>query len=99
MLSMLLTLHGHHYVFHVCHCGLPIPITRNTRYQGATWNAGANEMQWYIENAKEECDYPGEYYLDAEEEALYYTFNATEPAATGEEKLALTAARSKSAVT
>ena len=56
-------------------------------------------MQWYIENAKEECDYPGEYYLDVEEEALYYTFNATEPAATGEEKLALTAARSKSAVT
>ena len=29
--------------------------------QGATWNAGADELQWYIENVKEECDSPGEY--------------------------------------
>jgi hypothetical protein len=32
----------------------------------------------YIENVLEECDSPGEYFYDAEEEALYYTFNGTD---------------------
>ena len=58
--------------------------------QGATWNAGADEMQWYIENVKEECDSPGEYFLDTGEQALYYTFNATEVPATGREEFFLT---------
>ena len=44
---------------------------------------------WWIENVKEECDAPGEYFYDAEEEALYLTFNGTE-APTGQEALALT---------
>ena len=43
---------------------------------------------WYVDNVKEECDWPGEYYLDAEEKALYYVFNGTESPA-GDEDLSL----------
>ena len=38
---------------------------------------------------KEECDSPGEYYYDAQERALYYTFNGTDTP-TGHEELAFT---------
>jgi hypothetical protein len=44
---------------------------------------------WYVDNVLEECDSPGEYFHDAEEKALYYTFNATEQP-TGNEDFALT---------
>ena len=47
---------------------------------------------WYIENVKEECDSPGEYFYDSEEQALYYTFNGTE-SPTGTEQLSLTHAK------
>jgi hypothetical protein len=60
-----------------CDQGGPTPTT-----PGKAWD-------WYIENVKEECDSPGEYFYDAVEEALYYTFNATE-APTGHEELSLT---------
>ena len=42
----------------------------------------------YIENIKEECDSPGEYFHDVAEKALYYTFNATERP-TGNEEMYL----------
>lgn len=41
---------------------------------------------------KEECDSPGEYYYDEEEEAIYYTFNATEQP-NGREEFSLTRAK------
>ena len=41
---------------------------------------------------QEECDFPGEYYVDHGEKALYYTFNATERP-TGKEEFALTTAK------
>ena len=47
---------------------------------------------WYADNVKEECDAPGEYFFDADEQALYYTFNATEKP-TGDEKFSLTTAK------
>ena len=59
-----------------CDQGGPTPVT-----PGKAWD-------WFIENVKEECDSPGEYFYDAEEEALYYTFNATETP-TGDEDFAL----------
>ena len=63
-----------------CDQGGPTPTT-----EGKAWD-------WYIENVLEECDDPGEYFYDAEEQALYYTFNHTE-APTGEEELSLTHAK------
>jgi hypothetical protein len=57
--------------------------------QGAQGLSNGRAWDWYLENVKEECDSPGEYYFDAEEEALYYTFNGTD-APTGTEELALT---------
>ena len=43
----------------------------------------------YIENVKEECDSPGEYFYDEDEQALYYTFNGTETPS-GNEHFSLT---------
>ena len=63
-----------------CDQGGPTPTTK-----GKAWD-------WYIENVLEECDDPGEYFYDAEEQALYYTFNHTETP-TGEEELSLTHAK------
>jgi hypothetical protein len=60
-----------------CDQGGPTPTT-----PGRAWD-------WYIENVLEECDSPGEYFYDKEDETLYYTFNGTE-APTGGEKFALT---------
>jgi hypothetical protein len=60
-----------------CDQGGPTPTT-----PGKAWD-------WYIENVKEECDAPTEYYFDAEEHALYYTFNGTEHP-TGNENFSLT---------
>jgi hypothetical protein len=51
------------------------------------WDTGL--LGWYADNVKEECDSPGEYYLDSDEKALYYTFNATEQP-TGDEDFSLT---------
>ena len=45
--------------------------------------------QWWIENVKEECDSPGEFFFDADEEALYYTFN-TSQTPTGDEQFVAT---------
>eukprot|EP00039_Didymoeca_costata_P002357 m.59603 g.59603 ORF g.59603 m.59603 type:complete len:982 (-) comp11259_c0_seq3:95-3040(-) len=56
---------------------------------GPTPSQPGKAWDWFIENVKEECDFPGEYYYDVEEEALYYTFNHTE-APTGMEEFALT---------
>ena len=56
---------------------------------GPTPTQPGKAWDWYIENVKEECDSPGEYYYDAQERALYYTFNGTD-APTGREELALT---------
>ena len=47
---------------------------------------------WYVDNVKEECDAPGEYFFDPEERALYYTFNGTEQP-TGGERFSLTTAK------
>ena len=33
--------------------------------------------QWYVENVKEECDHPGEYFYDEKSEMLYFNFNGT----------------------
>ena len=46
-------------------------------------------LGWYTDNIKEECDSPGEYFLDHAEKALYYTFNGTDRP-TGAEDFALT---------
>ena len=46
-------------------------------------------MGWYVDNVKEECDFPGEYFVDAEEKALYCVFNTTE-APSGDEDFSLT---------
>jgi hypothetical protein len=46
-------------------------------------------LGWFVDNVKEECDSPGVYYLDSDEKALYYTFNATEQP-TGDEDFSLT---------
>ena len=46
-------------------------------------------FDWYIENVKEECDSPGEYFYDVSEDTLYYTFNGTD-APTGTEEFVLT---------
>ena len=43
---------------------------------------------WYADNIKEECDSPGEYFFDAEEKALYYSFNSTD-GPTGREEFSL----------
>ena len=55
--------------------------------QGGEGSVRAN--QWWIENVKEECDSPGEFFFDADEEALYYTFN-TSQTPTGDEQLVAT---------
>eukprot|EP01047_Picozoa_sp_COSAG01_P087459 COSAG01_NODE_20139_length_969_cov_0.975862_1_plen_224_part_00 len=57
--------------------------------QGAEGLSNGRAWDWYLENVKEECDSAGEYFFDAEEEALYYTFNGTD-APTGTEELAFT---------
>ena len=51
--------------------------------------AGFGPGDWYIENVLEECDSPGEYFVDATEKSLYYTFNGTEQP-TGAEIFSLT---------
>eukprot|EP01050_Picozoa_sp_SAG11_P011201 SAG11_NODE_1172_length_5611_cov_2.962990_2_plen_464_part_00 len=56
---------------------------------GPTPTQSGKAWDWYIENVKEECDSPGEYFFDTEEKMLYYTFNGTE-APTGNEELSLT---------
>ena len=53
------------------------------------FHGGAGPFGWYADNIKEECDAPGEYFLDHEEKALYYTFNGTERP-TGNEDFSLT---------
>ena len=60
--------------------------------QGAEGEKNGKAWDWYIENVMEECDSPGEYFFDAEEEALYLTFNGTD-APTGTEDLSLTQAK------
>lgn len=55
---------------------------------GPTPDQPGKAWDWFIENVKEECDSPGEYFYDAEEEALYYTFNSSRTP-TGAERLAL----------
>mmetsp|Transcript_13516 Transcript_13516/g.34497 ORF Transcript_13516/g.34497 Transcript_13516/m.34497 type:complete len:957 (-) Transcript_13516:26-2896(-) len=47
--------------------------------------------EWYIENVKEECDWPSEFFYDAAEGMLYYSFNGTDP--TGEEEWVVTQQR------
>lgn len=44
---------------------------------------------WFAENILEECDSPGEYFYDAANKALFYTFNATYKP-TGDEDFSLT---------
>ena len=44
---------------------------------------------WFVENVLEECDSPGEYFFDADAEALFFTFNATDTP-TGKEEFSLT---------
>ena len=44
---------------------------------GVNMASGGGEA-WYVDNVKEETDFPGEYFLDVEEKALYYVFNGTE---------------------
>eukprot|EP01049_Picozoa_sp_SAG25_P006798 SAG25_NODE_529_length_7160_cov_55.546382_2_plen_386_part_00 len=53
-----------------------------TTKTGAAWD-------WFIEGVLEECDAPGEYYVDEASSHLYYTFNAS-VTPTGDEELALT---------
>jgi len=60
--------------------------------QGAEGLSNGRAWDWYLENVKEECDSPGEYFFDTKEEALYYTFNGTD-APTGTEELAFTQVR------
>jgi hypothetical protein len=38
---------------------------------GPTPKQSGKAWDWFIENVKEECDAPGEYYFDAEEQMLY----------------------------
>ena len=57
--------------------------------QGAEGLVNGKAWDWYIENVKEECDSPGEYFFDAEEEALFFTFNGTD-APSGDEDLSFT---------
>lgn len=57
---------------------------------GPTPTQPGKAWDWFIENVLEECDSPGEYYYDSENELLYYTFNGTEAAPTGHEELSLT---------
>ena len=41
-----------------------------TTKSGAAWD-------WFIEGVLEECDSPGEYFLDEATQMLYYTFNTS----------------------
>jgi len=52
---------------------------------GPTPNEPGKAWDWWIENVKEECDSPMEYFYDATEEALYFTFNGTEHPSRNEE--------------
>lgn len=53
-----------------------------TTKTGAAWD-------WFIEGVLEECDSPGEYYLDVQGRQLFYTFNTSETPS-GEEQFFVT---------
>ena len=59
-------------------------FTPGTGNQGGEGEDSA--AQWYVENIKEELDSPTEWYYDAEVGKLYYAFNGTDGAPTGNEK-------------
>lgn len=56
-----------------------------TTKSGAAWD-------WFIEGVLEECDSPGEYFLDERTEQLYYTFNSS-ASPTGNEIMSVTRAK------